>query len=99
MDLSSNLARDCRRSYHEKTKYKWIYATWKMIHCAYNAKTIFNKFKNFKIEHKKGTENILADALSRLNLPVFEDEEPTRVEKLQLGGTTIWERHGDNWVP
>ena len=29
---------------------------------------------SFKIEHKKGSENILADALSRLNLPEFEDE-------------------------
>ena len=37
---------------------------------------------SFKIEHKKGTDNILADALSRLNLPAFEDDEPTRIEKI-----------------
>ena len=37
---------------------------------------------SFKIEHKKGTDNILADALSKLNLPAFEDEEPTRIEKI-----------------
>ena len=34
---------------------------------------------NFKIEHKKGTDNILADALSRFNLPAFEDDEPARI--------------------
>ena len=37
---------------------------------------------SFKTEHKKGTDSILADALSRLNLPAFEEEEPTRVEKI-----------------
>ena len=37
---------------------------------------------NFKIEHKKGTDNILTDALSRPNLPIIEDEEPARVEKI-----------------
>ena len=36
----------------------------------------------FKIEHKKGTENILADALSRFNLPNDEDEDLTYVEKI-----------------
>ena len=37
---------------------------------------------NFKIEHKKGTDNILADAVSKLNLPVFKDDEPERIEKI-----------------
>ena len=37
---------------------------------------------SFKIEHKKGTDNILADALSRLNLPMLEDDEPARIEKI-----------------
>ena len=36
----------------------------------------------FKFEHKKGAENILADALSRLNLPNDEDEDLTYVEKI-----------------
>ena len=37
---------------------------------------------NFKIEHKKVAENILADALSRLNLPNDEEENLTYVEKI-----------------
>ena len=37
---------------------------------------------SFKIEHKKGSDNILADALSRLNLPECEDDEPTKIEKI-----------------
>ena len=36
----------------------------------------------FKIEHKKGAEYILADALSRLNLPNDEEEDLTYVEKI-----------------
>ena len=35
----------------------------------------------FKIEHKKGAENILADALSRLNLPNDEEENLIYVDK------------------
>ena len=37
----------------------------------------------FKIEHKKGAENILADALSRLNLPNDENEDLTYVKKIK----------------
>ena len=36
----------------------------------------------FKIEHKKGSENILADALSRFNLPNDDEEYLTYVEKI-----------------
>ena len=36
----------------------------------------------FKIEHKKSAVNILADALSRLNLPNDEEEDLTYVEKI-----------------
>ena len=37
---------------------------------------------SFKIEYKKGSDNIIADASSRLNLLWFQDEEPTKVEKI-----------------
>ena len=36
----------------------------------------------FKIEHKKSAENILEDALSRLNLPNDDEEDLTYVEKI-----------------
>ena len=36
----------------------------------------------FKIEHKRGADNILADALSRLNLPNDEEENLEYVEKI-----------------
>ena len=36
----------------------------------------------FKIEHKRGADNILADALSRLNLPNDEEENMEYVEKI-----------------
>ena len=36
----------------------------------------------FKIEHKRGADNILADALSRLNLPNEEEENMEYVEKI-----------------
>ena len=36
----------------------------------------------FKIEHKKGADNVLADALSRLNLPNCDEEDITYVEKI-----------------
>ena len=35
----------------------------------------------FEIEHKKGKDNILADALSRLNLLECEEEDTAYVEK------------------
>ena len=37
---------------------------------------------NFKIQHKKGKDNILADALSRLNLPEFFQPEETFTDKI-----------------
>ena len=36
----------------------------------------------FKIEHKKGVENILADALSRLNRPNDDEDNMKYVEKI-----------------
>ena len=36
----------------------------------------------FKIEHKKGTDNILADVLSRLNLPSCDEDEMSYAEKI-----------------
>ena len=36
----------------------------------------------FKIEHKKAADKILADALSRLNLPNCDEEDMTRLEKI-----------------
>ena len=36
---------------------------------------------SLEIEHKEGTDKILADALSRLNSPAFENDEPARMEK------------------
>ena len=36
----------------------------------------------FKIEHKKGADNLLADALSRLNLPNCDEEDMDYVEKI-----------------
>ena len=36
----------------------------------------------FKIEHKKGADNILTDALSRLNLPNCDEEDMTYAEKI-----------------
>ena len=36
----------------------------------------------FKIEHKRGADNILADALSRLNLPNDDEDNMEYVEKI-----------------
>ena len=38
--------------------------------------------KQHEIEHKRGADNILADALSRLNLPNDEEENTEYIEKI-----------------
>ena len=43
----------------------------------------------FKIEHKRGAENILADALSLLNLPNDEEENMEYVKNHKLRGSRI----------
>ena len=53
----------------------------------------------FKIEHKKGADNVLADALSRLNLPNGDEEDRIRRKNNQCSWSTIRSRHGNTRIP
>ena len=41
-----------------------------------------SELAEFKIEHKKGTDNIIADAISRLKLPNCDEEDTACTEKI-----------------